>query len=122
MRWFRGQTWSREAAVVVAVLGAGLLTSLISPFPAQGNLPVPALGFPLLLHVERAVALVGLLAVAALVVSRAARGELPIRFANLEYESQQLTQLANHERRIERLEEAHSFRPKSGLENGDDGL
>lgn len=49
------------------------------------ELPAASLGWPLLLHMERAVALLGLAAAAVLVGVRATRGRFPIRFGQIEY-------------------------------------
>ena len=103
----------------IALVGAAII-SLVSPFP-EDDLPDVALGFPLLLHVERAAALLAVLGASALVTFRAANGELPTRFAQLEYESHQLIRQANHEERIRRLEKAHSVRTEPRIENGEDG-
>ena len=65
------------AAAITASVGAGT--------PTETELPEIALGWPALLHVERAAAMIGLVALIGLIWWRASKGELPIRFGNIEY-------------------------------------
>jgi hypothetical protein len=112
---------SRSRLLLSLLIFAAVISlSLVSPVPPTSGLPDIALGFPLLLHLERALAVIALLSCAALVFWRATRGEFPLRFAQVEYESSQLIRLGNHEQRIRGLEEALGFR--SGLENGDEPI
>lgn len=71
--------------VGVVLFAAALAASILGRAPT-GGLPEVALGWPLLLHVERAAAAVGISGVALLVIWRAGRGEYPVRFAHIEYE------------------------------------
>lgn len=74
--------WWRLVLVVVAV-GAGIALSVVHGVPSE--MPVASLGWPLLLHVERSVTLLGVLIAALLVGVRATRGRFPTRFAQIEY-------------------------------------
>lgn len=60
-----------------------LLGSLQAGMPAE--LPDVAMGWGLLLHVERATALVAGLGAVFLIAWRASRGDFPIRFGQIEY-------------------------------------
>lgn len=70
-------------ATVVAVLGGACLASAAHGVP--DHLPAGSLGWPLLLHVERAAAVLGLLATVLLVGLRAVNGQLPVRVGHIEY-------------------------------------
>jgi hypothetical protein len=74
--------WWRLGLVSAAV-GALVGVSVAHGVPAE--MPAASLGWPLLLHVERAVALLGLAAAATLVGVRATRGRFPVRFGQIEY-------------------------------------
>jgi hypothetical protein len=106
-------------AIAAAAIGVAASSSALAGTPAQDQLPDLALGWPVLLHIERACALLLITGAAMLVVSRALNGELPVRFAHVEYESATTAELANHEQRLRRLEAIVAVRPK-GLENGDE--
>lgn len=84
------KTRSRRNLSSAARLGTALLAyaaafsgSLLAGTPAE--LPVVALGWGLLLHVERATALTAGIGVVLLVAWRASRGDYPIRFGQVEY-------------------------------------
>jgi hypothetical protein len=57
------------------------------PRNAKGaeNLPAVALGWRLLFHIERAGAILGIVALVTLIAWRGAHGDWPIKFGNLEY-------------------------------------
>lgn len=75
----------RRLAGVACLLLALAASGSVGP-PSEAQLPEIALGWPLLLHIERAAAAVGLVGFALLVIWRAGRGEFPLRFAQIEYE------------------------------------
>ena len=74
----------RGVTLVIAAAGV-LALSFAAGTPETGELPEVALGWPLLFHVERTGALTAILAGLVVVGWRASRGELPTRFANIEY-------------------------------------
>jgi hypothetical protein len=76
-------------AAVVALFGAAVWLSYAHGAPAA--LPGAALGWDLLLHVERASVLLGTVGVVLLVGWRALQGEFPIRFGNVEYAAKSAT-------------------------------
>ena len=76
----------RRLAGVACLLLALAASGSVGP-PSEAQLPEIALGWPLLLHIERAAAAVGLVGFALLVIWRAGRGEFPLRFAQIEYEA-----------------------------------
>ncbi len=78
------RTSLRGVTLVIAAAGV-LALSFSAGTPATGELPEVALGWPLLFRVERAGALAAILAGLVVVGWRASRGELPTRFANIEY-------------------------------------
>ncbi len=85
--------------------------SVMAEAPSADNLPEIALGWEPLLHVERAAAAVGIAGFAMLVVWRAGRGEFPIRFAQIEYETRSIATEMDQaigllELRIDELEKA----------------
>ena len=104
-----------QALLVATVFGVALLASHRHGVPA--DLPGAALGWALLLHVERAAAVLAAGGVVLLVGWRATRGEFPIKFGHIEYAqmaaeaSAELT--AAHERRIRALELINNVRPPS---------
>jgi hypothetical protein len=110
----------RTAAITCLVLGLGAAASLLSPTPATSDLPDVALGSPLLLHAERCVAFVAIVGMAVIVIARGTRGHLPIRFAQLEYDSERTAGMAELERRLRDLEQAAGIRRK--VENGDEPI
>jgi hypothetical protein len=69
--------------MVAAVIGAAVGVSLAHGVPDE--MPAASLGWPLLLHLERAVLLLGLASAALLVGLRATRGQFPSRFGQVEY-------------------------------------
>jgi hypothetical protein len=93
--------------VATAVIGGALYASERHGIPR--TLPSPALGWPLLFHMERAIALLALTGSAALVLWRALKGEFPVRFGQLEYPAQESAETAKGvaealERRVQMLE------------------
>jgi len=75
-------------SAVIALAAAATAVSLVEGTPAR--LPGVALGSPVLLHAERAVALLALVVAALSVVVQAAHGRLPIEFSTsgLRYEAE----------------------------------
>jgi hypothetical protein len=65
------------------LFGVAVLVSALYGVPK--TLPGVALGWPLLLHIERAAGALGAVGAVALVAWRAAHGEFPIKFGQLEY-------------------------------------
>jgi hypothetical protein len=96
-----------RAAGVALVLAFGVALSAAHGTPSE--MPGAALGWPTLLHLERAVAFIGILAVVLLVGVRALNGRFPIRFGQIEYPAEQpeyevdLVQ-ESHEQRLEAIE------------------
>ena len=72
-------------ALVSAAAISALVLSVAAGTPSAEDLPSISLAWPVLFHVERAVAVVSLVAAAALVGWRASRGELPSRIGQLEW-------------------------------------
>jgi hypothetical protein len=68
---------------VVVLFAAAIVGSAIKGEPDP--LPGAALGWPVLLHVERAAAILGAAGAVGLVGWKAAHGEFPIKFGALEY-------------------------------------
>lgn len=100
-------------AAVLCVFGLVVWTSDRSGVPTE--LPEIALGWTLLLHIERATALLGGIGIVILVGWRALRGELPIKLGHLEYPGEQATAemrsaVASHEERIRALEARSQLR------------
>ena len=103
----------------LALLGfiVALTASVFSDAPDQAGLPDIALGWTLLFHVERAAAMVGVLGLTVVVLWRAGGGELPFRFANIEYEAKQTAAetsraLSRQEVRLAKLERALKLGPE----------
>ena len=115
------RTSLRGVTLVIAAAGA-LVLSFAAGTPATGELPEVALGWPLLFHVERAGALAVILAGLVVVGWRASRGELPTRFANIEYrvEGTNAT-IRKLEKRITWLEFQLELRNSGPLEGEGDG-
>lgn len=72
------------------MIAAAVYASHQAGLPLKGNgkpadLPGVALGWRLLFHLERAAALVGTLGIIAVILWRAAHGDLPIKLGQLEY-------------------------------------
>ncbi len=113
----------RGAFVSASAVTAAALSSLVMGTPS--SMPEIALGSPLLLHVERAAGVLALLGMTLVITWRATRGQLPVRFANVEYESalaeEHDGQIANLDQRVTVLEIAARLRGPDGLEDGDDG-
>lgn len=98
------------ACFLLSLAASGLLG-----LPSEGQMPEIALGWPLLLHIERAVAAMGLIGFALLIIWRAGRGEFPIRFGQIEYEARVAGEvedaLGGHERRITHVEQILGLGP-----------
>lgn len=73
---------------VVLALGVALSTAQGTP----GELPAASLGWPALLHVERASALIGIAAAVLLTGVRALNGRLPVRLGQIEYSAEEREQ------------------------------
>jgi hypothetical protein len=106
-----GEDWWR-LGLVAALLAGGAALSTAHALPAR--LPAASLGWPLLLHVERSVALLGLVAVALLIGVQAAKGRFPVRFGHVEYPVDDVGErlratMAAHEERLELVEDAISL-------------
>jgi hypothetical protein len=78
----------RALAATVAVAIVALVATIIEGMPAR--LPGVALGSPILLHAERALALLAVAAATASIVVQAARGRVPIELSTsgLRYEAE----------------------------------
>jgi hypothetical protein len=74
--------WWRTTTVAV-VLSSGAVISTLHGTPNE--VPSSALGWPLLLHLERSVATIGLTAAALLVGVRALKGVFPFKLGQVEY-------------------------------------
>lgn len=97
--------------------GLALLGSLQAGMPAE--LPDVAMGWGLLLHVERATVLVAGLGAVFLIAWRASRGDFPIRFGQIEYAVRKAAEDAEAteealERRVRTLEETLVIRDSAG--------
>jgi hypothetical protein len=73
--------WRPIPALTLLAVAAGLSVTAGTP----NELPGAALGWPLLLHLERAAALVAALGFVALVGVRATMGSFPVRLGQVEY-------------------------------------
>lgn len=83
-------------------------------------LPDVALGWALLLHLERAAAALAVVGVVILVGLRALRGDFPIRVGQIEYEAKDAATgmaatLTSHEARLERIERRLRIENPDGL-------
>lgn len=78
-------TQTMRAVLIGSLTAIAIALSWNAGTPAAEDLPIVALGWPLLLHLERGAAVVAVLAVVAVVGWRASKGEMPTRFANIEY-------------------------------------
>lgn len=111
-------SWSnrREIGGIVLVLGLfGLVVWASHRHGAPDPLPDVALGWALLLHVERAVVLLGAVGAVALVGWRAVRGDLPVKLGQIEYAVKEATTgteafIATQEERIREVEAAVGIR------------
>lgn len=89
--------------------------------PNATQLPEVALDWPLLLHVERAGALAAIVSCLLVVGWRASRGELPTRFANIEYRVDgSAASIKDLEERVVWLEFQLELRDSKNLEGGPD--
>jgi hypothetical protein len=94
-------------SVVRNFWGFGILAAAFAASVCAGDpQPIPdlALGWSVLLHAERAAAIVGLGAVAGLIPWRAGQGQLPVRFGNIEYAIAEADTNSGVDARIESLE------------------
>jgi hypothetical protein len=90
----------------MALLVTSFVASLSAGSPPANAVPDIALGWTLLLHIERAAAVAGVLGLTGVVLWRAGLGELPFRFANIEYEAHSGDAGRAIEHRVEFLERA----------------
>jgi hypothetical protein len=82
------ENWWRPLPALALLLIAALL-SVGAGTP--GELPGVALGWPLLLHLERAAVLVAGLGLVVLVGARATMGRFPFRLGQIEYAMEEMT-------------------------------
>jgi hypothetical protein len=80
--------WWRPIPALVLLLIAVMLSAAAG---TPSELPGVALGWPLLLHLERAVVLVAGLGLVVLVGARATMGQFPFRLGQIEYAMEQMT-------------------------------
>ena len=111
-----------KAAVVFVVFLAAVYASSRAAVPDP--LPGVALGWAVLLHIERGAALLGAIGLVALVGWRALSGEFPVKFGNVEYavgravaEAEEAS--ASQERRIRLLEVLVGARYLASLDDDD---
>ena len=109
-------------AVVSAAAISALVLSVAAGTPSAEDLPSISLAWPVLFHVERAVAVVSLVAAAALVGWRASRGELPSRIGQLEWRIAENAKWADDLReRVWLLEVVNGVRTRPALEDDEGG-
>jgi hypothetical protein len=77
-----------QVLIVSTVFVVAVLASALAPTPQE--LPSIAFGWTLLLHFERAAALLALLGGTSLILWRATEGRYPVRFAQIEYEPREV--------------------------------
>ncbi len=97
--------YKAKAAMPALVFGLAFIGSVAYGSPAR--LPGAALGWSLLLHVERASAVLAILGAVWLVGWRALHGRFPIKFGHVEYEDELAASAATveaHERRLKLIE------------------
>lgn len=95
-----------------AIACTAIAASVLSGSPTSERLPEIALGWQPLFHVERAGAMLGVLSAIILVGWRASRGELPTRFANVEYRLNETAVTSSSlEQRVWLLELINGLRP-----------
>lgn len=97
--------WRPLPALALLMIAAALSATAATP----NELPGVALGWPLLLHLERAAVLVAGSALLMLVGVRATKGQFPFKFGQIEYAVEQAATRMNrtvdlHEQRLEVLE------------------
>jgi hypothetical protein len=98
--------WWRPIPAVALLTVAVMLSSAAD---TPNELPGVTLGWPLLLHLERAAVLVAGSALLMLVGVRATKGQFPFKFGQIEYAVEQAATRMNrtvdlHEQRLEALE------------------
>lgn len=109
-------------ALLVAAVIAAFASSVVAGTPGAEDLPAVALSWPALFHLERAIALVSLIAAAALVGWRASRGELPSRVGQLEWKIAENAMWAEDlKERVWLLEVVNGLRTRPALEEDGDG-
>ena len=100
-----------RAAIGTAVILA-VVASVASGAPPQDELPDVALGWVVLLHAQRAGALLAVIGLIGLVAWRASRGQIPSRLGNIEYQlDENLSASQDLEQRIWLLELFNGLRP-----------
>src|SRR5688572_26863295 len=81
-RLSRHRRTTTRAAILAALLGAAIAASFAGA-PPDRPLPEVALGWSVLLHIERAAAVLLVAGATFLILWRASQGRFPIRFGNL---------------------------------------
>lgn len=104
---FSGDWW--RVGLVSVLIASGGFVSAAYGIPAEA--PAASLGWPLLLHLERSVAFLGLLVMALLVGVRATRGTFPVKFGQVEYPAERVdrreeTVVDTYDKRLRVIERA----------------
>jgi hypothetical protein len=104
--------WRLGLVAVAIAVAVGV--SAVQGTPAE--MPAASLEWPLLLHLERALALLGLAAAALLVGLRATHGRFPSRLGQIEYPTDAIgwrdtTVTDGHEERLRFIEDALRIAP-----------
>lgn len=81
---------ARRRIASLALFTAALVASIGFGTPSADEFPDVALGWVLLLHVERAAALLALVGMGALLVERTIRGRMPSRIGSIDYSAERV--------------------------------
>ncbi len=113
----------RRGAAVAGALLYVVLVAWSHSYSEPRELPGAALGWPFLLHVERAALLLAVLGAVALVAWRGLHGEFPIKFGQVEYAAQEAAAeaaqiAAVHEHWIRTLERLNDIDQPADIEPG----
>lgn len=108
----------RIGLVAVLVIAGGLC-SFAHGLPSE--LPAASLGWPVLLHLERSIALLGLVAISLLVGVRATKGTFPTKFGQVEYPADGVDRredavMSGYEVRLEAMEQMLGALRRDGRE------